>query len=360
LRKILYKILLTANAVFAFALLLSYLAVVISPGAFVLPAFFGLAYPYLLLINIILVILWAMLLRLEALISVVVIAAGFNHFSNYIKLARPTGDKTNTFKVLSYNVRLFNYFENNRGVTSEKKIIQFLKNQKPDIICLQEFLLLGNPKVEETLLISALGGEYYSHMKVIGSGKNRFYGIITLSKFPIVRKGEIIHPGSSSLSIYTDVVIEKDTLRIYNNHLQSFRLHRMERSFIEELATSDDKETINEVKSLSVSLKQGFVKRAIQSQVVKNHINLSPYPVMVVGDFNDTPVSYAYRKIRKGLNDSFLNSGYGAGFTYKGNYPPNRIDYILYNSPLINSYFEIIKARYSDHYPIIAYFKKKY
>jgi endonuclease/exonuclease/phosphatase family metal-dependent hydrolase len=360
LRKILYKILLTANAVFAFALLLSYLAVVISPGTFVLPAFFGLAYPYLLLINIILVIVWAMLLRFEAFISVVVIAVGFTHFSNYIRLVKPAVDKTNTFKVLSYNVRLFNYFENNHGIISEKRIIQFLKNQKPDIICLQEFLLLGSPKVEETFLLSALGGEYYSHMKVIGSGKNRFYGIITLSKFPIVRKGEIIHSGSSSLSIYTDVMIEKDTVRIYNNHLQSFRLHRMERSFIEELATADDKETINEVKNLSVSLKKGFAKRAVQSQLVKDHINLSPYPVMVVGDFNDTPVSYAYRKIRKGLYDSFLISGYGAGFTYKGNYPPNRIDYILYNKPLINSYFEIIKVRYSDHYPIIAYFKKKH
>ena len=301
-----------------------------------------------------------MLLRFEALISVVVIAIGFTHFSNYIKLDRPTGDKTNTFKVLSYNVRLFNYFEKNHGITSEKKIIQFLKTQKPDIICLQEFLLLGNPKVEETLLLSALGGDYYSHMKVIGSGKNRFYGIVTFSKFPIVRKGEIIHPGSSSLSIYTDVVIEKDTFRIYNNHLQSFRLQRMERSFIEELTTSDDKETINEVKSLSVSLKKGFVKRAVQAQAVKDQINMSPYPVMVVGDFNDTPVSYAYRKIRKGLNDSFVNSGYGAGFTYKGNYPPNRIDYILYDKSLINSYFEIIKVKYSDHYPIIAYFRKKF
>jgi len=359
LRKILYKILLIVNAFFAFTILLSYLAVIISPVDFALPAFFGLAYPYLLLINIILVIIWAMLLRFEALISVVIIAAGFTHFSNYIKLSKPSGDKTETFKVLSYNVRLFNFFENNHGITSEKKIIQFLKTQKPDIICLQEFFLLGNPKVEETLLVAALGGDYYSHMKVLGSGKNRFYGIITLSRFPIVRKGEIIHPGSSSLSIFTDVLIQKDTFRIYNNHLQSFRLHRMERSFIEELTTSDDKETLNEVKSLSVSLKKGFVKRALQSKVVKDHINQSPFPVMVVGDFNDTPVSYAYRKIRKGLNDSFVNSGYGAGFTYRGNYPPNRIDYILYNDPLINSYFEIIKVRYSDHYPIIAYFRKK-
>jgi len=337
---------------------MSYLAVHISPGDFSIPAFFGLAYPYLLLINIILVIIWAMLLRYEAFISVVIIAIGFTHFSNYIKLTKPSGDKTNTFKVLSYNVRLFNYFENN-GTNSEKKIVDFIKAQKPDVICLQEFFGLGIPAQKEAAFIVELGEKYYSHIKVLGNGKNRFYGIATFSKYPIVRKGEIIHPGSSSLSIYTDILIGKDTIRIYNNHLQSFRLMRMERSFIEEMTASDDKETIGEVKSISVSLKKGFIRRSLQAQVVKDNINRSPFPVIVAGDFNDTPVSYAYRKIRKGLNDSFVNSGYGAGFTYRGNYPPNRIDYILYDKSLNNSYFEILRIKYSDHYPIIAYFKKK-
>lgn len=359
MREILYKILLVVNAVFAFTLLMSYLAISINPEDFALPAFFGLAYPYLLLINIILVVVWAMLLRLEALISVVVIALGFTHFSNYIKLTRPSGDKTNTFKVLSYNVRLFNYFENKNGPTSENRIVEFLKVQKPDIVCLQEFFVSGNSVQKETAFAAGLGGKYYSHIKVLGRGKNRYYGIVTLSKFPIIRKGEIIHPGSSSLSIFTDVLISNDTFRIYNNHLQSFRLKKMERSFLEEMTSADDKETMEEVKSLSVSLKKGFIRRALQAQVVKDNIARSPFPVIVAGDFNDTPVSYAYRKIRKGLNDSFVNSGYGAGFTYRGNYPPNRIDYILYDNALINSYFEIIKVRYSDHYPIVAYFRNK-
>ncbi len=357
MRTILYRSLLAINIIFAFTLLLSYLAVIISPAYFALPAFFGLAYPYLLLVNIILVIIWAMLLRFEALISVVIIAIGFNHFLNYIQLTRGSGDKTNTYKLLSYNVRLFNYFEYNNGTTSEKKVLEFLKTQKPDIICLQELYLSGNPSQEEASIIAALGGKYYSHMKVSGTGKNRYYGIITLSKFPIVGKGEIVHQGSSSRSIYTDVLIQKDTIRIFNNHLQSFRLKRMERSFLEELTSSDSKQS--EMKSLSVSLRKGFINRALQAQVLKVQVNKSPYPVLVVGDFNDTPVSYSYRKIRKGLHDSFVNSGYGAGFTYKGNYPPNRIDYILYDNSFINSYFEIIKVRYSDHYPIVAYFKKK-
>jgi endonuclease/exonuclease/phosphatase family metal-dependent hydrolase len=359
LKKLLYKILLTVNAFFAFSLLISYLAVIINPDDFALPAFFGLAYPYLLLINIILAIVWAMLLRFEALISVIIIAIGYTHFSNYIQLTRPGGNKSDTFKVISYNVRLFNYFENKNGQNSEKKVLEFLKSQKPDILCLQEFFVLGDPEHAEAEVKSVLGDSYYSHLKVLGSGKNRYYGIATFSRFPIIRKGEIIHPGSSSLSIFTDVLIKNDTFRIFNNHLQSFRLKRMERSFINEITTPDDKEKIGEVKSISLSLKKGFIRRSVQAQVVKDKINRSPYPVIVAGDFNDTPVSYVYRKLRKGLNDSFVNSGYGAGFTYKGNYPPNRIDYILYDNALINSYFEIKKVRYSDHYPIVAYFRKK-
>jgi len=357
LKKVLYKILLVVNAIFAFALLISYLAVHVNPEYFALPAFFGLAYPYLLFFNVILVIIWTALLKFEAFISLIVIAIGFSHFTNYIKLRKPVGDRADTFNVLSYNVRLFNYFENNNSSSSEKKVMEFLIAQKPNIICLQELYIIGDPHEKEEEIKKALGGKYFSHMKFISNGSNRFYGIVTLSQYPIIRKGEIIHPKSSSLSIFTDILIRKDTFRIYNNHLQSFRLKRMERSFIEEIAAPDEKKTITDIKSLYKSLKTGFVRRAIQSKTVKDHINQSPFPVIVAGDFNDTPVSYSYRKIRNGLHDSFVQSGYGAGFTYKGNYPPNRIDYILYDNTLINSYFEIIKVKYSDHYPIIANFK---
>lgn len=346
------------NALFALALIISYLSVHINPVTFTFPAFFGLAYPYILVLNIVMVIVWVMLLRLEALISVIVIAIGFNHFSNYIRLSRPASDTEDSFRVLSYNIRLFNYFENTKKPSSEKKILEALKAHKPDIICLQEVFLIGNPDQKENSIRKMLGDNYYSHMKVLGSGKNRFYGIATFSRFPIVRKGEIIHPHSASMTIFTDVVIKKDTFRIYNNYLQSFRLRNMERSFLIEMA-NDETETMDEVKNLSLHLKKGFIRRSIQAQVVKAHMNKSPYPVIIAGDFNDTPISYAYRKMRKGLQDSFVNSGYGAGFTYKGNYPPNRIDYILYDNSLINSHFEILKIRYSDHYPIIAYFRKK-
>lgn len=357
MRKILHRTFLVINLIFAASLLIAYLSVSINPEDFAIPAFFGLAYPYLLLVNIVIAAIWAVNLRYEAFISVVIIAAGFTHFSNYIQLRKPQKDNEGTFKVMSYNIRLFNYFEGNGGDDSEKKILALAKSQQPDIFCIQELFLNGDADEKDQEIKKALGGKYYSHIKLFGRGKNKFYGIATYTKFPIAGKGEITHPGSSSLSIYTDVVIGNDTFRIFNNHLQSFRLKRMERSFMEDLVDSDDKQTMNEIRTVSKSLREGFKRRALQAQVVKSYINRSHYAVIVAGDFNDTPVSYAYRKIRKGLNDSFVSSGYGAGFTYHGYYPPNRIDYILYGKNLISTKFVILRAKYSDHYPIVAWFR---
>lgn len=360
MKKIIYRIFLSVNILFALSLVLSYLAVHINPDAFAFPALFGLAYPYLLLINIVFFIIWTLFLKAEALISLIVILSGLTHFSNYIQLGKPSGDKTGTFRVESYNIRLFNYFEGKSEQNSEQRITELLKNQQAEIICLQEVYFNVNPDRKENEIISALGGKYYCHSKFLASGKNRYYGILILSKFPIISKGDLVYPASSSLSIYSDILIEKDTFRLFNNHLQSFRLRRMEQSILREFTeAAGDKEKLNEIKSITSSLKNGFIRRASQSQILKSNLDSSPYPVIVAGDFNDTPVSYSYRKIRKGLFDSFVTSGYGAGFTYKGKYPPNRIDYILYDNNLECREFNIIKVKYSDHYPIIAYFRKK-
>ena len=358
MKKILYRTFLVINILFAAALLVAYLSVSINPEDFALPAFFGLAYPYILVINIIIAVIWAVNLRYEAIISIIVIAAGITHFTNYIRLFSPHRETRNTFKVMSYNIRLFNYFEGNGVENSEKKILSLIRSQQPDVVCLQELFLNGDANEKDNEIKKALGGKYNSHIKFFGRGRNKFYGIATYTKFPIVGKGEIVHPGSASLSIYTDFTVGNDTFRIFNNHLQSFRLKRMESSFVEDLVDSDDKQTINEIKTVSKSLREGFKRRALQAQVVKTYVSRSPYPVIVAGDFNDTPVSYAYRKIRKGLRDAFVESGYGAGFTYRGNYPPNRIDYILYGTRLHSTNFSIIRVKYSDHYPIMTWFRR--
>jgi endonuclease/exonuclease/phosphatase family metal-dependent hydrolase len=351
LKKIIYKILLILNLIIAAALLLAYLAVVISPAKAAFPACFGLAYPYLLLLNIMMIIAWAMLLRFEAFISAAVIVIGITHFSNSIKFSKSKDDKADSFKVISYNVHMFKMFGSKKAENTERAILNLLKEADADIICLQEVSVSGDVKARERSIQTALGRKHASYLKT-----NRSYGIMILSKYPVIAKGDIVYPESAGLTIYADVLINQDTIRIYNNHLQSFNLTGIERTFVEDIIGDDEK--MNRVKSLWSRLKRGFVKRALQSQALKEHINTSEYKVIVTGDFNDTPVSYAYYNIRKGLNDSFVNSGHGAAFTYRGAYPPNRIDYILYDKTIINNNFEVIKAKYSDHYPIAAWFKK--
>ncbi|MFO7853262.1 MAG: endonuclease/exonuclease/phosphatase family protein [Bacteroidota bacterium] len=354
MQKLFNKILLILNAIVALALLISYASVIINPEKIAFPAFFGLAYPYLLLVNIIFVFIWAINFRKEVFISILVIALGFNHLNNFIRFRNnQSGDYD--FSLTSYNIRLFNHYEDD--INSENEILNYLKSGNPDILCLQEFYFNGPLSSVDRRFATVINENYNVHKKFVRIKDNRHYGIVTFTTFPVVNRGGITHPGSASLSIYTDILIDKDTFRIYNNHLQSFKLRSMERSLIEEIYTNDQEGTVKELKDLSFSLKQGFARRAHQARILKEHIDLSPYPVIVCGDFNDTPISYSYRKIRKGLKDAFVESGGGAGFTYKGKYPSNRIDYILFDSRITSSGYKTDRIKYSDHYPVTAYFK---
>ncbi len=354
LKKLLRKILFVLNIIAALALLIAYASVLINPEKIALPAFFGLAYPYLLLVNIIFIIIWAINFKREVFISIIVIALGYTHLNNFIRFwNNDTGD--HDFTLTSYNIRLFNHYDTQSN--SEKDVIDYLKLNNPDILCLQEFYLNGPVSSVYRRFAEPINKEYNVHRKFIRIRNDRYYGITTFTTYPVIARGDILHPNSASLSIYTDIVIDTDTVRIYNNHLQSFKLRRMERSLIEEIYANDEDDTMKELRELSFSLKQGFARRAYQAKVLKEHINASPYPVIVCGDFNDTPISYTYNKIRKGLKDAFVESGRGAGFTYKGKYPSNRIDYILFDKEINSSGYTTDRVKFSDHYPITAYFK---
>jgi endonuclease/exonuclease/phosphatase family metal-dependent hydrolase len=355
MRAIVRKLLVTVNILLAGGLLLSYLSVHISPVSFVLPAYFGLLYPYLLILNIVIAIIWAVNLKPFVLISVVAIAAGFNHHRDYIRLFRPESTGSYDFTLKSYNVRLFNHYEGPETKTTENDIVAFIAETGPDILCMQEYYVRGSGEELRRQFSKVMGESTESHIKLLGKGRDRFYGIATFSKYPVINRGEIIHPNSASLTIYTDVVIGIDTVRIFNNHLQTFRLKTIERSFFEEIT---DRNTLQAsgIMGYPAALREGFVRRADQAEVLKAFIDHSPYKVIVTGDFNDMPVSYSYRKIKKGLTDSFVASGYGAGYTYKGPYPPNRIDYILHDRGMSSAFFSILKVKYSDHYPVMAGF----
>ena len=358
IKRFLRNILLTVNFFLVIALLLAYLSVYLNPATTSLPALFGLAYPYLVAANIIMVVVWVLFRKWFALISVVAIALGFGYIHNFIRFANHGEEVHHDLKVMSYNVRLFNIYEEAER-NSYNKMLQLFRKEDPGILCLQEYFVKGDPAAAERKLKEGIGGRLQTHFKLVKSGSSSRYGIATLTRYPVIYRGDVVHPGSSSLTIFTDIVVDTDTFRIYNNHLQSFRLRRVEGTLLGEITEDvQDGGSMDEITGIYRSLTNGFASRALQVDRVKRHIETSPYPVIVVGDFNDTPVSYTYRKMRRGLKDAFVEAGYGAGFTYRGKYPANRIDFILYSEDISCNDFDIVKARYSDHYPVIAYFRR--
>ena len=145
MRKLLHRILIIINVLAALGLLISYLAPIINPSRFFIPALFGLAYPYLLITNFLLVIFWLIKLKKELFLSLAVILLGWNHLNSLLPLnfkdasIPEATDPSRLFKVLSYNVRGFDIYRWSEDPHAREEIFKFLEEQEPDILCFQEF-----------------------------------------------------------------------------------------------------------------------------------------------------------------------------------------------------------------------------
>jgi endonuclease/exonuclease/phosphatase family metal-dependent hydrolase len=364
------KLLLGINFIVIIALLLSYLSCYVSPAKFWIPAFAGLAFPYILLANIIFVVLWLFIRLKFSLFSVVAIILGFNQIMDSFEFhsgSKALADKE-FFKVISYNVRnfdLYNYKKNwEPTYTKRNNIFKFLQTESPDIICFQEFVndISGKFKTKDTLVTFLKTKNVHAEYTVISRKVNEF-GLATLTSFPIVHKGRINFPNSkNNICIYTDVLVGTDTLRIYNAHFESIHFNYQDMEFAENITAAKAKkdEKLKE-KSLRILrlMKIAFQKRAAQADIVAAHIKTSPYPIILCTDLNDTPVSYAYHCLKKNLNDAFTESGSGFGHTYTGFYPSFRIDYILISDALQAAEFASIPSDNSDHFPVRCFIKMK-
>lgn len=355
MKRYLKKILIWANLIVGGALLLSYLANYINPAHFWLIAFFGLAYPVIFIFNFCFFVFWIWRRKWYALISLVIVLVGWNNVGRYFQfhLFRPAFKHQTQMKLLSFNVRLFNYYHWEKVENVSDSILSYINRQDPDIVCIQEFLVRNNRKKASMQYINnKLFGFSYRYFFSTEHKSSLQYGIATYSKYPIIREGSVPFPHSYNACIYTDVIFDHDTIRVYNVHLQSIKLVKHNYNFLDSLVFDFNKTRMNQVRDISERLKTAFIRRSDQVNRVKEHLRKSPYPVILCGDFNDTPVSYTYQQLRGDMRDAFRNSGIGIGNTYRGNFPSYRIDYIFYSKELVSGKYHSDRVKLSDHYPI--------
>lgn len=231
MKAFIYSLVKYLNYFFVGALLLAYLSVFISPKQIWFLAFFGLAYPFLLVVNLLFVVFWIYKKRIFFLFSLISILLGWNYLSTYIQI--PLKKKTkitetvrNPFDVLSFNVRLFDLYNWNENENTPTEIFEFINTNQFDFICFQEFFTKNSGELSQSVILKKINTKYFTHIDYTIENKDYNYGIATLSKYPIVNRGVINFSNSSNSTIYTDVLINKDTIRIFNNHLQSIRFNK--------------------------------------------------------------------------------------------------------------------------------------
>lgn len=351
---ILRRILLFITLVDALALVLSYLATHISPNAFGPIAFFGLAYELILLFTLAFAIIWLFIKPKYALIPVFTILLGFNHLRHYVAITIFDNEVLNPVKILSYNVHIFDFFDLDNREDNRQRIMQFVHKEDPGIACFQEFFHHDGAKdfVTRDTLLKIMGTPYYHERYTHDMAFERYFGTITISKYPIINKGEIPFDNDpNNFCIFSDIDINGKIIRVFNAHIGSIRFRNSDFDFFGGESFSrymDDKKGQRIYDRLDLA----FKKRAQQAEKVAKEIVNSPYPVILCTDMNDTPVSYAYRQFNRYLNDAFVESGNGIGTTYIGDMPANRIDYIFHSEELSSGGFMTHPVDFSDHKPI--------
>jgi endonuclease/exonuclease/phosphatase family metal-dependent hydrolase len=276
----------------------------------------------------------------------------------YTNLVREQRKADNQVKLISFNVRLFNASHWRENPSTRTGILTFIRDENPDIFCIQEFYSSSREGFREGDVYRKLDQLPYRHIAYSDFNRSSGYGIATFSSYPIIHTGRIPLQGSS-ICVYSDILIDRDTFRVYNCHLQSVNLDSEQYQILDSLKFRYDDQQIAEIKDISGRLRDAFIKRAAQADIIAADIAVCQHPVIICGDFNDTPVSYTYRTIKDGLLDAFSESGWGLGRTYNGEFPSFRIDYILHSEPIQALYFSREKIMLSDHFPIIGYLKLK-
>jgi endonuclease/exonuclease/phosphatase family metal-dependent hydrolase len=357
---ILNRVVFALNGLAILALLISYAAPYISPELYWPIAFLGLAYPVLVAVHFLFMIYWIAVFKLKFLYSFIALALGYSFLPSYIQLnAKRSTDKQNMLNVVCFNVKNMGTTEKNK-IKEPDKFFEVLEKVNPNVLCFQEFREWGlvKERVLHKRLYKQLKG-FHTYNIYLEGNQQRGGEYVVFSKFPIIDSGVVEHQeNTSNFSIFVDIVAFGDTIRIVNTHLQSIRFDPPDYNAVKNIKVVDDS-TVSAYTNITRKLKVAFVKRAKQAQAVRDFIDLSPYKVIVMGDFNDSPLSYAYRTVKGKLKDSFIQSGSGFGRTYVGTMPSFRIDYIFHD-PTFKSYNYYAKAfEFSDHKMISCSIKLK-
>lgn len=326
------RILYVANLVAAVLLLLSFIAPYVPPENFSLLSAVSLITSPLLVINLLFVVYWLVRLKKRIWLSSVLLVVAYFHFNGFWRLGGGEADASGEqLKIMSFNVQLFEAYEEEPNPDVNDNLKAFIGQHDPDVFLVQEYYDLEMDAFESFPY-------RFIHFK-----ENHKLGHAIFSKYPLENKGAFDFTSTTNNSIYADVILPKGPVRVYNLHLQSFRI-------TPSVAALQDRPG----KQIRNRISKAFKLQQQQITAILDHSESTGLPIILGGDLNNTAFSYVYRKIAQRFQDGFKEAGSGIGSTFTFDFYPVRIDYIFSDPSFKVLSFETLENPFADHKPVSA------
>lgn len=333
------------SAVVMTGTLLSYACPLVNPATFKWLAFFGTAFPWLLLFNLALAIWWSWRRNRFALYHFGVILLGWQFVSGFIgfDLGRDTIPES-AITIATHNIGEIFREKKVTDELNEKRAAAYARyleeNGNPDVLCTQE-----TTGKFYRVLAEKMGYEHTFNLKK---------GTVILSRYPIEAGGDIPFGKTANSTLWADVRIADKVIRFYNVHLQSNRVTQTTEKVIGK-GELDEEETWHDIGFVLDRVGNATEVRAEQAQRLREHMMACKHPIVLCGDFNDTPNSFVYALLSEGLSDTFREKGLGLGTTFAGVLPMLRIDYVLAENKFTTYSCRVGRdSDFSDHYPVFV------
>ena len=378
MKKLVVLLLLAVNVGVALLMVGATLAGVVGPSRFIGFSLLGYGFPLLLGLNVVFLLLWLLGGRRFWWVSAaaIVLRAGFVplfvQLGGSEEAAPVQGEEC--LKVMSFNTHLFS--GRDEGLSAEDlktvrqenagRFLTMVKKEGCDVLCLQEFFDIRNRDISVSDSLESYGYRYRYGVDMSREGLPR--GVALFSRFPI----DYVCNLDTERKFYVDIIKGGSIVRVVCVHLASYGFTEKDSlrdgSLIKELEEAGRHPMDVVAGARADSIAKTFPIIAKLSRTILSHeqewngplkstITASPRPILVAGDFNDTPASYIYQKMRRLMKDSYVEQGRGFSTTYHGMFPNYRIDYLWHSEDIEALSYKRIRTDVSDHYPIVVTFR---
>ena len=350
IKKFLVSILLGASCATAFAMVAVGYSDRLDPESHPLLACVGMTFPFFIIANLVVLVLWVLFKWKYMWIPLLAFAFAYVPIRNYVPIHFDKEVPDSCIKIVSYNV--CGYDGNHRYSNAHDTIYSYLKKVDADIVCIQEE---QNTRINQlTFFLDTYPYNDTVHVSNPTSVNINALGIH--SRYPIVKKERIDYKSYSNGSVAFYLKVNDDTVIVVNNHLESTHLSFDDRQRYKDVLRGNMEREDAEAETLLLieKLSKAMASRASEAKAVHQYVeDHRQYPMIVCGDFNDTPISFTRYTVGQGLHDCYVESGCGPGISYNKKGFNVRIDYIFCSDHFKPFDCQIdSRADYSDHYPI--------